>query len=461
MDRHKVNISLRLSNVDFSWFFNKPIIFLIVSSIILVMILNSNFQMGLIRESLLSANGKLVIFSLYVLTFALTGVILLKSTNLSIQDIEQGARRIYSGSIFLIYLILSFALILTITQISISNSYSNLVFYITAYLSFTSSMAFLIILSFKFFQLYLYRKNYLILSYGVLFALFCMSILLTLIYLDNGLATLPSVIKFVPPRDLVGGQYSINVQFQNNIAKAYDVFFFISFILAWTLSVIILKQYIRRIGKYKFWLLASIPLFFHMTRYASLLNLDQSFIESSKNIIPSTVGQAIFTSLMNSDIQTGGIFFGISFLIIASKLKNIKLKRIMIIVVVGITLLFGSRDLQSIFVASIPPGGVVTISFMAIASYMLLSSLVSFVKLASRDKQLYADLTRKVENDSILVKNLISSEKEIQTLRVSKPLIDYSFQWQKTHSYEELSVDEIKDIIADIRLELKEKNLKR
>ena len=90
----------------------------------------------------------------------------------------------------------------------------------------------------------------------------------------------------------------------------------------------------------------------------------------------------------------------------------------MIIVVIGITLLFGSRDLHSIFVPAIPPGGVVTISFMAIASYMLLSSLISFVKLASRDKQLYADLTHKVENDSVLVKNLISSEKEIQTLGV-------------------------------------------
>lgn len=456
----KVNISLSLSNVDFSWFFNKFVVFLIVSTIIVVMSLNSNFQMGLIRESLLSANSKLIIFSLFVLTFTLTGIILLKSTNLSVQDIKRENRRIYSGSIFSIYFILSFTLILTIMQISVSNSYSKLVFYITAYLSFTSSMAFLIILSFKFFQLYLHRKNYLTLSYGMLFALFCMSVFLILIYLISGLATLPQVIKFVPPRELVTNQWSINVQFQNNLAKAYDIFFSISFILAWTLSVIILKQYIQRIGKYKFWLLASLPLLFHLTRYQSILNLDLSFIQSSTNIIPSTVGQALFNSLMKSDIQIGGIFFGISFLIIALKLKNMKLKRIMIIVVIGITLLFGSRDLHSIFVPSIPPGGVVTISFMAIASYMLLSSLISFVKLASRDKQLYADLTHRVENDNILVKNLISSENEIQTLRLSKPLIDYSFDWQKTHSYEELSIEDVRDIIADIRTELKEKKLK-
>ena len=291
------------------------------------MSLNSNFQMGLIRESLLSADSKLIIFSSYVFTFILTGIILLNSTNLSTQGIKERSGLIYLIAIFFIFIILSFTLILTIVQISISDSYSNLVFYVTSYFSFTSSMGFLIILSFKFFQLYLHGKNYFTLSYGILFALFCMSILLILIYLIDGLATLPSVIEPISPRELIAGQYSINVQFQNNIAKAYDIFFFISFILAWTLSVMILKQYIHRIGKYKYWLLVSIPLFFHLTRYGSILNLDQSFIESSINIIPSTVGQALLASLMNSDIQIGGIFFGISFLIIALKLKSSQLRR--------------------------------------------------------------------------------------------------------------------------------------
>jgi hypothetical protein len=284
-----------------------------------------------------------------------------------------------------------------------------------------------------------------------------MSLLLILIYLINGLATLPSVIESTSPRELIAGQYSVNVQFQNNIAKAYDLFFFTSFLLAWALSVLLLKQYIRRIGIYKFWLLTSLPLFFHLMRYASILNLE-SFIPSGTNNIPSNLGQAISTSLINSDVQIGGIFFGISFLIIALKLKSSQLRRIMIIVVIGIMLLFGARDFHSIFVPSVPPGGVVTICFMAIGSYMLLSSLVSFVKLASRDKQLYTDLIHRVENDSILVKNLISAEREIQTFSVVKPLLDYSVQWQKSHSYEELTLEEVKDIIEDIRVELKKKN---
>jgi hypothetical protein len=417
--------------------------------------------MGLIRESLLSADGKLIIFSLYVVTFILTGLILLNVTNQTSKEYVQARnQRIYSTSIFATYIILSTTLILTTIQIALSNSYSNLVFYNTSYLSLISSISFLILLSFKFFQLYSSKKSYLTLAYGILFTLFYVSIFLMLIYLVDGLATHPSVIKPTTPRDLIGGQYSFNIRFQNNIAVSYDILFFVSFLLAWTLSVIILKQYIFRIGKYKFWLLASIPLIFHLIRYETVLTLGQSIIEFGTNVIPSSVGEAIFIALLNSDIQISGIFFGLSFLIIALKLKNTQLRRIMMVMIIGIMILFGSRDLHSIFISSIPPGGVVTISFMSIASYMLLTSIVSFLKLASRDKQLHTDLARRIENDSVL-RNLVLSEKKIMAINLTKPLMEFSTQWQKTHSYEELTTEEVKDIIQDVMLEVKARRIKK
>jgi hypothetical protein len=446
----------------FSWIFKKSIIFLIISSIIVVMIFNSNFQMGLLRESLLSAESKLVIFSLYVITFVVTGILLLSVTNqTSKEDIKRRTRQVYSISILAIYIILSITLIITLVQISLFNSYTRLVFYVTSYFSFISSMAFLMLLSFKFFRLYSSRKIYLTFAYGILFTLFYVSIFLMLIYLIDGLAIHPSVIKPISPRELIAGQYSVNLQFQNNISLTYDLLFFLSFIIAWILTVVMLKQYVVRIGKYRFWLLASIPLIFHLIRYETVLTLGQSIIEFGTNIIPSSIGEAIIITLMNSDIQFSGIFFGLSFLIIALKLKNTQLRRIMMLTVIGMMLLFGSRDLHSIFVSAVPPGGVVTISFMAIASYLLLTSLVSFLKLASRDKQLYADLTRRIENDSGLLRNLVLSEKQIMTINMTKPLIDFSTQWQNTHSYEELSIEEVRDIVQDVVLQLKEKKIKK
>jgi hypothetical protein len=444
----------------FSWVFSRGIIILI-SLTLVVMILNSNFQMGLIREKLLSISNKTLIFTAYVIIYVLTGVILLSYTNRNThqKNITGTNKRVYSISIFLVFLILTGILIATMIQMYFLNSYNSLVFYLISYISFISSLAFLLILSFKFFKWFSVRKNYVTLSYGILFSLFCSSVLIASSYLKDGLATHPSVIVFVSPRVLNAGTYSINNVLQSDLATTYDVLFFTSFILAWILSVVILKQYIHRIGKFKFWLLVSLPLIFYMIRYEVVFNVfnQYTFNAAGTSIIPSSMEQAFFITLINSDIQMTGIFFGFPFLIIAMKLNNQQLRRSMIVTVIGMMLLFGSRDLHSIFVSSYPPGGIVTIALMPIASYMLFIGLLSFLRLAVRDKQLYADLTKKIETDYSSLKNLILSEKSDMTLKMAKPLVDFSIQWQKSHNYEELSIQEVREIIDDIRIELKKK----
>lgn len=452
-----VSISV-LSRINFSWFFRKSILFL-VFCIVVVMILNSNFQMGLLKGNLMSINTKIIIFSSFVITFIASGLVLLNLTNQATETKATTQSRIYSLSMFLIFLILSTTLIATTIQMALYKSYSRIVFYVTSYLSFISSLAFLSILSLKFLQLFLTRRHYLTLSYGILFSIYCCTILLLLLYTISGLATHPSVIRFVPPRELIGGTYLVNVIFQNNVARIYDILFLISFILAWIVSIVVLKQYIHRIGKYKFWLLVSIPLLFHLIRYGTIFNLGQFSVTSGTNIIPSSIGEGILISLFNSDIQISGVFFALPFLIIALKL-NYQLRQMLIITVIGMMLLFGARDLHSVFVSSIPPAGVVTISFMCIGSFMLLTGLISFLRLATRDKQLYRDLARRIGNDDTLLKNLILSEQNILTMNLAKPLIDFSNQWQKKHSHEELSMEEIKEIVHDVTLELKNKKLK-
>ena len=235
-----VNTSL-LFRINFSWFFRKSIL-LLVFCIVVVMILNSNFQMGLLKEKLMSINTKIIIFASFVITFITSGLVLLNLTNEATETNTTTQSRIYSLSMFLIFFILSATLIATTIQMALYKSYSKIVFYVTSYLSFISSLVFLSILSIKFFQLFLARKYYLTLSYGILFSVYCCSILLLLLYTIYGLATHPSIIRFVPPRDLIAGTYLVDVVFQNNIARIYDILFLISFLLAWIVSILVLNN---------------------------------------------------------------------------------------------------------------------------------------------------------------------------------------------------------------------------
>jgi hypothetical protein len=435
---------------------NQFILFFVLSSILVVIILDSNFEMSFIKKNVLPIDHRIIIFSIYVFTFITSSLILLNKTyhNIYTNDVRFKNNKFYFIAIFLIFSFLSIILITTIIQLLFLESYSNLIFYLTSYIAFISSFGFLLILSVKFFHWHLLGKNYFTLAYGILFAIYCLSLLLALIYLINGLATHPSNIYYTSPRELRAGTFSINIIFQNNIAIMYDISFIISFLLAWILTVFMLKQYSRRIGKYKFWILVSLPLIFYLLRYEGIIfsyfNVNELPISSTIGSIYSTIGAAFFNAFINSNIQTSGIFFGFSFLAILLKLKDYQLRNDMIITIIGMIILFGSRDFYAIFLNSFPPSGIITLSFMPIGSFMLLIGLISFLKLAARDKQLYADIIMKLENDTLLLKNILLSEKEIETSKKIKPLLEYSFQWQKEHNYQEMKIEEVKQIIDDV-----------
>jgi hypothetical protein len=226
-----------------------------------------------------------------------------------------------------------------------------------------------------------------------------------------------------------------------------------------------LKQYSRRIGKYKFWILVSLPLFFYLIRYEGIIfsyfNLNDLINLPVVGIIYPSIKDAIYTAFLNSNIQTTGIFFGLSFLTILLKLKNSLLQNYMIITIIGMMILFGSRDFHSIFLNSVPPNGTITISFMPIGAFMLFTGILSFLRLAARDKEFYKDLLTTLANDTSLIKNIILTEKEIELSLKIKPLIEYSNKWQKEHEYRLMKNEEVLQIIQDVITEVRErKNIK-
>ena len=443
--------------------FKKLVLFFIISSVMLVIILDSNLLMGFLQEKLLQFNNKIMIFSIYVSIFVISNLLLLIMTYSIgyLKEIEVRYKKYYFISIFIIYLVLSITLITTTIQISLFKSYSNIIFYLTSFISFISTLGFLSILSFNFYRWFLKGKNNFTLFYGILFSLYCITLILALIYLISGLATHPSTINYTSPRELRGGTFSINIVFQNNIAAVYDIFFIISFLLGWLLTVYMLKQYSRRIGKYKFWILVSIPLFFYLLRYEGIIlnyfNLNNIINLPVLGIIYPSIKDAIYTAFINSNIQTTGIFFGFSFVPVLLKLKNSLLQNYMIITIIGMMMLFASRDFYSIFLNSVPPNGTITISFMPIGGFMLFTGIISFLKLAARDKEFYRDLIIRIERDTSLVKNIIFTEKELEISNKIKPLLEYSNKWQREHEYRLMKSEEVIQIVHDVISEVRER----
>ena len=207
--------------------------------------------------------------------------------------------------------------------------------------------------------------------------------------------------------------------------------------------------------------MVSIPLFFYLIRYEGIIlnyfNLDNLISLPVLGIIYPSIEDAIYTAFINSNIQTTGIFFGFSFVPILLKLKNSLLQNYMIITIIGMMILFASRDFHSIFLNSIPPNGTITISYMPIGAFMLFTGIISFLKLAARDKEFYRDLIIRIERDISLVKNIILTEKETEMSNKIKPLIEYSNKWQKEHEYRLMKNEEVIQIIQDVLTEVRER----
>jgi hypothetical protein len=94
---------------------------------------------------------------------------------------------------------------------------------------------------------------------------------------------------------------------------------------------------------------------------------------------------------------------------------------------------------------------------MPIGAFMLFTGIISFLKIAARDKEFYRDMIIRIERDISLVKNIILIEKETEISNKIKPLIEYSNKWQKEHEYRPMKNEEVIQIIQDVISEVRER----
>jgi hypothetical protein len=224
-----------------------------------------------------------------------------------------------------------------------------------------------------------------------------------------------------------------------------------------------LNQYSRRIGKIKYYFLVIIPLVVFMTKYEVMFYyflsdptiLDIFYIELGPNLNP------IVHILLNANLQFGAVFFAIAFLVIAKKIpKKHNIVNSIIISLFGMMFLFGSKDISPLIVPSYPPVGIVAISYMGLASYLLLVGIYSSATIAARDITLRKYLNKMVGNDTSLLRNIAFSEKESEIEKNVKSLMTYSSEWQESNKQFEIDQHELKDIIEDVISEVKA-NMKR
>ncbi len=312
---------------------------------------------------------------------------------------------------FGVQIVLSLIMFLVISEMLIFHAYDRIFLLLVVSLSHFLPIFILGMLSAIFLQWFRFGRSLSILVYAAVFIVTLFLILITIPVLMEQFSLQPETIQpksyitliqdyFVP-----GGStlYSTIYGLENYVLP-------IMVIASWTLTVSLVKAYLSRIGKKKFWLIVSIPLayqIFVMVVSNPYLVTDPSLVE----IIYSPQVQILIA--INGQIS--GLFFGAAFLILGRKMRRKDLKNFFIISALGVVSLFRSIQPGSPFYAAYPPFGLVTLMFLGLSSYMLLVGMVGSAAYVSRNSEVREEVYRGLEKDSAVLKmGLAEMQREVQ-----------------------------------------------
>jgi len=434
------------------------LLFLVCVSGILVIILASNLDLFCIpKQSRVISNEEL--FLIYSVIFTLINIFLLKLSS-SLKFPKFKMRKITFMTILIIQFFIMSMLFIIYGQIKISSLYYSAVFYTIIYLSLASSAAFLAIAAIQFLRWFIRGKNYLVMTYGLVMLVLCTNSIIGIIYLSEVSLSHPDTIKYKSCSVMISSLSNPNPETINILANLYDITSFFSFVLAWLVTVLMLKDYTKHRNKLVYWVIFALPLIFFLPRYEIALYYFSSHqvdnILTSINLNSDIYGYQTLNTLLNSNLQLGGTFFGIAFLTIAAKLTSEREQRKSLIITgIGIMFLFASKDISTLIISSYPPLGAVSIAFMGIASYMVYAGIYNTAAHAARDKKLRRDLRVNIENNMKLLRSIASSQDRLEMEKNVKELMTLSTHLQKEEEQPDLTQNEIRDIVNDVILELK------
>jgi hypothetical protein len=441
------------------------LLFLASLSGILVIILAINLDLFCIPKQSRAFNiSNEELFLIYSVIFTLINIFLLKLSS-SLKYPRSKMRKITFFTILIIQLVIMSILFIIYGQIKISSLYYDAVFNTLVYLSLATSVAFLAIAAIQFLRWFIRGKNYLVMTYALVMLVLCSNSIMGIVYHSEVSQSRYEIIKYKSCSVMMGALSNPNPEAINILANLYDISSFFSFFLAWLVTVLMLKEYTKHRNKLVYWLIFALPLIFFMPRYEIALyyfsvNQIDNFL-TSITLNSDIYGYQTLNTLLNSNLQVGGAFFGMAFLVIAAKLTSKSQQRKSLIITgIGIMFLFASKDISSLIISSYPPLGAVSISFMGIASYMVYAGIYNTAVTTARDKKLRRDLHENVENNIRLLRSIASSQDRLEMEKNVKELMTLSRHLQKEDEQPDLTQNEIREIVNDVIFELKKKEKK-
>lgn len=338
------------------------------------------------------------------------------------------------------------------------NSYNILSLFAVIYISHITALFFLISLVLTLVDWIMTKRNKILLLYAISFALTAIAIITSLLYATYVLSYHTSSIK-----PLSFHQSLLNLpraELALYFGPALDITSILSFVSVWIASAVLLSTYSKRIGRIRYWTIISIPLIYFLFPFEkNLVDIFRPFIISTP-VLYGILNVTIFSATK----QIGALLFSLVFLAASTLVTKYEMQKYLLISGIGMAILFGSIEIDTLLYATYPPFGLVTVSFIPMGSYLVLTGITLSAALLARDKELRSEFYRSAmsqlsllktigvtEMENQLIKSYKSLEKQTRSLDTKETRFEKDNVREVLHGLvDELDKDDVREILHDV-----------
>ena len=342
------------------------------------------------------------------------------------------------------------SVVLQMVFTSIYHSYSLRAVIIISY---GLSSVLLAFLAKRFFSWFRSDHNAVVLVYALAISVLSVNSIIAIIYTNNEFNSESNIIRNI--RSLTGGFESSDVR----ISSAYTLTSVLSFILMWAATILLMRHYSRRIGKAKYWIGVGIPLAYFLSQFQPLFQNSFPDFRLQDPVLFGLIYNLFYTVAK----PLGGILFGIAFWTIAKHLPNEAVRRYMLISAFGIMLLFAANQSTFLVLVPYPPFGLVTVSFMGLASYLFYLGIYSASVSVSEDSKLRQSIRKVAIRESTKFLDSIGTAEmaqEIEKRVIAMTAATRENMERETGISSSFDQDEIKTYLQEVLQEIKGKGVK-
>jgi hypothetical protein len=375
---------------------------LLVIMIIVAITLTVESQIGYIAdfipEQLASSAGIAAFIGIFAV-FIVTQYYILAIVNYNNKSHKVRAPFLHTTHkiVTVIQYLLAGIILLVIIQILTTQQYNTIFLHLAISISYAIWIVMFTLLAKAFFSWYRSKKNLMILIFA----------LSMIAYVINGALGLYYHIDELAKRNLVVirlGDVAVFPESPSSIDIVYHIAGSVSYVLTWIATIMLLRPYIERFGKVRFWIMMGAPMIYYLIEFPLFTLGFYTPSENSNamtNILIFSLG-AIFT----------GILFGIAFLSVARTLKiGTPARNYMIIAAYGFVLFYIAAS-ASAYQAAYPPYGLISVSFTGLSCYLVYNGLYFSAISVSQDMTLRQSIRKSVLEQSKLLDSIGTAEME-------------------------------------------------